>query len=93
MDFIIDLPSSKGFDSILTVVDRFTKMAHFLLCTKTINSQETTDLVMRCRGYPRGCVEVGQDHGVLEPRNQERQEGGVWGSRRSWDHGRAGESR
>ena len=47
MDFITDLPSSKGFDSILTVVDRFTKMAHFLPCTKTINSQETTDLVMR----------------------------------------------
>ena len=47
MDFITDLPSSKGFDSILTVVDRFTKMTHFLPCTKTINSQETADLVMR----------------------------------------------
>ena len=47
LDFITDLPSSKGFDSILTVVDRFTKMAHFLPCTKTINSQETADLVMR----------------------------------------------
>ena len=22
----------------------------------------------RCRGIPRGCVEVGRDHGVLEPR-------------------------
>ena len=47
IDFITDIPSSKGFDSILTIVDRFTKMSHFLPCTKTINSQETTDLVMR----------------------------------------------
>ena len=47
LDFITDLPPSKGFDSILTVVDRFTKMAHFLPCTKTITSQETADLLMR----------------------------------------------
>ena len=30
LDFIIDLPCSKGFDVILIAVDRFTKMAHFL---------------------------------------------------------------
>jgi transposase InsO family protein len=47
LDFITDLPPSKGFDTILTVVDRFTKMAHFLPCTKTINSQETAELLMR----------------------------------------------
>ena len=47
LDFITDLPLSKGFDTILTVVDRFTKMAHFLPCTKTITSQETADLLMR----------------------------------------------
>ena len=29
-----------------------------------------------CRCYPRGCVEVGQDHGGLVPRNQESEEGG-----------------
>ena len=34
LDFITDLPPSKGFDVILTVVDCFTKMAHFLPCTK-----------------------------------------------------------
>ena len=45
--FITDLPVSKGFDTILTVVDRFTKMSHFLPCTKLITSQETTDLVMQ----------------------------------------------
>ena len=47
LDFITDLPPSKGFDSILTVVDRFTKMAHFIPCTKAITSQETAELLMR----------------------------------------------
>ena len=47
MDFITDLPPSQGFDAILTVVDRFTKMAHFLPCVKSISSQETTDIIMR----------------------------------------------
>jgi hypothetical protein len=30
MDSIVKLPKSKGFDSILVIVDRFTKMAHFI---------------------------------------------------------------
>ena len=30
MDFITDLPLSRSFDAILVVVDRFTKMAHFI---------------------------------------------------------------
>jgi hypothetical protein len=47
MDFITDLPLSKGFDAILTVVDRFTKMAHFLPCKKTFTSQEIANLVLR----------------------------------------------
>ena len=47
LDFITDLPPSKGFHSILTIVDRFTKMAHFIPCTKVITSQETTELLMR----------------------------------------------
>ena len=47
LDFITDLPLSQGFDTILTVVDRFTKMAHFLPCIKTITSEQTADLVMR----------------------------------------------
>src|SRR4051794_19823325 len=30
MDSIVKLPLSNGFDSILVVVNRFTKMAHFI---------------------------------------------------------------
>ena len=47
LDFITDLPLSKGYDCILSVVDPFTKMSQFLPCTKTINSEDTADLVMR----------------------------------------------
>jgi hypothetical protein len=30
MDFMVSLPPSKGFDSIMVVVDQFSKMAHFI---------------------------------------------------------------
>ena len=46
----------------------------------------------RCRGIPRGCVEVGQDHGGLEQRNLKSEEGGFLATRSSeWE--RLGESR
>jgi hypothetical protein len=30
MDFMVSLPPSKGFYAIMVVVERFTKMAHFI---------------------------------------------------------------
>ena len=44
MDFIIDLPLVGGYDSVVFMVHRFTKMAHFDSCAKTISGEETTDL-------------------------------------------------
>ena len=38
MDFIVKLPLSHGFDSILVVVDRFSKMAHFIACNEAMSS-------------------------------------------------------
>jgi hypothetical protein len=47
LDFITDLPVSNSFETILIVVDHFTKMTHFLLCTKDISSEGIADLLLR----------------------------------------------
>jgi hypothetical protein len=46
MDFIIDLPSFKAFDSIFVVVDRLMKMVHFMPFNKTATCEETARLFM-----------------------------------------------
>jgi len=38
-DFIMKLPLAQGYDAILVVVDRFTKMAHFVPTTKRTNAE------------------------------------------------------
>ena len=40
MDFKTHLPESKGFDSIMVVVDRVSKMAHFVATRDTATAQE-----------------------------------------------------
>jgi RNase H-like domain found in reverse transcriptase/Reverse transcriptase (RNA-dependent DNA polymerase)/Integrase zinc binding domain/Chromo (CHRromatin Organisation MOdifier) domain/Integrase core domain len=64
MDFITDLPpSSRGgavYNSILVVVDRFTKMALYIPVNKTITSAELADILTEniiCKyGKPNGIV-------------------------------------
>ena len=60
MDFIVDLPPSKGFDSIFVVVDRLTKMAHFVPCNKTVTGEETArlfiDTVYKYHGLPDDII-------------------------------------
>ena len=47
LDFITNIPDSKGFNAILRIGDRYNKMTHFLSWTKDITSEDTTHLVMR----------------------------------------------
>ncbi len=60
IDFIVKLPSSQGFDSICCVVDRLTKMAHFIECKESIDSKGLARLfvenIFKLHGLPRSIV-------------------------------------
>ena len=60
MDFIVKLPISNGFDSILVIVDRFSKMCHLIPCNETIDAKETAILflknVVKHHGLPMDIV-------------------------------------
>ncbi|CAM6125136.1 unnamed protein product [Calypogeia fissa] len=45
MDFIQGLPVAFGYDAILTIVDRFSKMAYFLPTRKLVSAREVANMV------------------------------------------------
>jgi len=66
MDFITDLPKSEGYDTILVVIDRLTKMSHFIPCWKDLDTRQFANLFMqeivRLHGLPHDII---TDRGTL----------------------------
>jgi hypothetical protein len=60
MDFIVKLPVSHGFDSILVFVCRRTKQAHFVPCNEAIDAVGTANLflnnIFKLHGLPASIV-------------------------------------
>jgi transposase InsO family protein len=60
MDFIVGLPVVQGCDAILVVVDRLTKLAHFIPCSSTVTASDTSQLILnhiiKLHGLPDDIV-------------------------------------
>ena len=59
-DFIMKLPLAQGYDAILVVVDRFTKMAHFVPTTKRTSTEGLArlfrDNIWKLHGLPDSII-------------------------------------
>ncbi|GJP68707.1 hypothetical protein CLOP_g25370 [Closterium sp. NIES-67] len=84
MDYVTELPAGpSGNDAILVVVDRLTKMAHFIACQQNITGEQTAQLfianVIRLHGLPSPSFQT-------ETRNSHRISGDTCGTNSAPDY-------
>lgn len=64
LDFVIGLPKSEGNDTILTIVNRFSKSVHYIALPKLPSPSETADLLVQHVFRPHGIpVNIVSDRG------------------------------
>ena len=60
LDYITGLPEVRGHDAILVVVDRLSKMAHYIPTAKEVSAQETAKLMLhhvwKYHGIPKEII-------------------------------------
>ena len=60
LDYITGLPETQGYNAVLVVVDRLSKMAHYIPTTKEVSAQETAKLMLqhvwRLHGTPKEII-------------------------------------
>jgi len=59
MDFIVELPVSNGYNAVYVIVDRLSKMAHFLPTTTKVSAKGTAELflqIFKMHGFPDDIV-------------------------------------
>jgi len=60
MEFITDLPKSDEYETILVVIDRLTKMSHWIACLKGHDARQFANLflkgIVRLHGLPHEII-------------------------------------